>query len=186
METLTSVLVSLRPEIQRRHRRQIRCIGCRVDSDDLYQATCVKAWRARHKCRGSTPAQLRNWVLKIAANEVRSLLDVHLDRECRSVRRTVGEPQPWQASYRDNPVDPLIDAETQAEQAKRVKNALRKVMPSRREVVTLRYIERWPHHRIAKRMGVSVDHSRSMACEGMKQVRELVCAAQLQMADSKH
>ncbi|MCC7334062.1 MAG: RNA polymerase sigma factor [Pirellulaceae bacterium] len=176
MKILAEVLTSVRPVIHRRHRRQLRCIDCRADTDDLYQRVCVRAWRHRDKCRGSTASEIRHWVMAIAANECRELLVEHLDRKRRSLKRT-GRIQlkDWDAEYEDDPLTSLIDAETRVERSELLRAALTQIAPLRREVIERLYIDEWPHKRIAERFGIRVDRSRALASLGLKQVRNMVC-----------
>lgn len=176
MKILVEVLEKVRGDIHRRHRRQLRCIDCRADTDDLYQRVCVRAWRHRDKCRGSTAIEIRRWVKKIAANECRTLLVENLDTKRRSLKRT-GRIQlkDWDAENEDDPLASLIDAETRVERSELAHAALSQIAPLRREVIERLYIDEWPHKRIAERYGIRVDRSRALASLGLKQVRNMVC-----------
>lgn len=178
MDILIDVLASVRAEIHRRHRRQLACIAERADTDDLYQMTCIKAWAARHKCRGSTPAEVRNWVFTISANECRNLLATHLDAAKRTIRRNANrEPHSWEYATRDDPAAKMIAAEQATRERRIARAALRRLPPRRQQVVRLRYLRGWDYPRVAAELGSTVATSRTYVSEGIRQMRELVASA---------
>ena len=62
------LLDNLRPFIESRHARQITRLGARFDMDDLYQTVAMAIFRDWDKCRATTDAERRAWVMRIARN----------------------------------------------------------------------------------------------------------------------
>ncbi len=175
MDILTEVLEDARDVIHRRHRRQLSCIAERVDTDDLYQTVCQRAWRFRSKCRGRTHEEIRHWVMKIAANECRNLLMRHLSAAKRTVRRHANRaPEVWEYFEEVDPPSRMMETEQFEAERRQAREVLKLVHPRKQQVLKLRYLEGWPYRRIATELGTSVERARGLACVGVKRMRELV------------
>jgi RNA polymerase sigma-70 factor, ECF subfamily len=110
------------------------------EAEDAAQEALVRAWRQRDRCRDqSEPAP---WMRSIARNEALRLL------ARRPAVRFSELPPEWSAGGTTEPAEALVERLS-------VTQALARLGPDDRELVTLRYVLDLPQPEIARRLGVA-------------------------------
>jgi RNA polymerase sigma-70 factor, ECF subfamily len=121
--------------------REARRVLPRADAEEAVQEALVRAWTRRHACR--TPEAPAPWVLEIARNETRRLLE----RRSRRFQRAPVEPDPPEPALED-------DALTAATTRVTVQQALARLTDVDRRVLRLRYAHDLTQAEVARRLGV--------------------------------
>lgn len=168
---ITEVLLAMAPEIRRRYRRKMRCLRQRVSVDDLIQDFYLKAWKHRHSCNGTTPAEVRRWLRVVAANVFRATINKHLECANRSLQRerrfTADCPIQCDPSER-------METEEAKQEAKQSARKVIKQLPSRHQLaVKLRFLKELEYHEVASAMGISEHRARSLAATGVRRLRQM-------------
>lgn len=170
---LEDVLLEVRPVISQRYIRSLSSISHRFDVDDLYQSVCIRAFRSISKCNGQTFGEVRNWVLKIAANVFRSAIATHKLSAKRSTNRercvvaTSGdEPhvEPWTEPVESMQV--VVD-----EQCQHMRACIDRLPRSQQRIVVMRFLEQRSYIEIADELGVTVQAARTSVSQAVKRVR---------------
>jgi RNA polymerase sigma-70 factor (ECF subfamily) len=136
----------------------------RVESQDVLQATLLKAFSRFDQFEGTGSNSLMAWLAMIARNEVRDLADYH-GRERRDLRAEV--PIDGYAARLEADVRSLIRKLETDEQQLRLERALERLKPEHREVILLRKYEELSFEEIAQRLGRSPDACRMLLARAM-------------------
>ena len=138
----------------------------RHTAEDVTSEVFLKA--ARHICRfdGRDESQFRNWLYRIATNEVNS----HLRKVTRHRRllRRIGQGPDQTAAIGENP---------DAEQLGRLKEAVLRLKPVYQTIITLRFFENLKPTEIAEVLGCSAGTARSRLARAIAQLRRRLKAA---------
>jgi RNA polymerase sigma-70 factor (ECF subfamily) len=140
-------------------------IRSRTESDDILQATLLKAVVGIGSFRGRSQDSFVAWLARIAANVVRDQVD-HASRR----RRATAAEQPLEdvASGR---LVACIRSQTSRiawdERRERLESALESLAPEHREVIILRKLEELPFSEVAQRLGRSPDACRMLLARAM-------------------
>jgi len=136
----------------------------RVDSQDVLQATLLKAFARFEQFEGSGSNTLMGWLAVIARNEMRDLADYH-----RRGRRDVGAEVPIEehVAWLEADVKTLVRRLELEEQQLRLERALEDLKPDQREVILLRKYEDLSFEEIGARMGRSPDACRMLLARAM-------------------
>jgi RNA polymerase sigma-70 factor (ECF subfamily) len=136
----------------------------RVDSQDVLQATLLKAFTRLDQFEGSGSNTLMGWLAVIARNEVRDLADYH-----RRGRRDVGAEVPIEeeAARLEAEVRTLVRRLDLEEQQLRLERAIDDLKPEHREVILLRKYEDLTFEEIGRRLGRSPDACRMLLARAM-------------------
>jgi RNA polymerase sigma-70 factor (ECF subfamily) len=136
----------------------------RVESQDVLQATLLKAFARLDQFEGSGSNTLMGWLAVIAGNEVRDLADYH-----RRSRRDVGAEVPISdhAARLEADVATLVRRLELEEQQLRLERALDGLKPEHREVILLRKYEDLSFEEIGRRLGRSADACRMLLARAM-------------------
>lgn len=163
-DTVYQTLESLRGLIQSRYGRKIeRCIGSRVDGDDLYQEVCRRVFGAFESITATTQDQLEHWILTIAKNLYVDIVKAAL-ADSRSVARTEGIGE----------FEPAVEDDTYGETIWDALNALA-FIPGRQAIaVRMRYLEQKDYEAIAAELGTTNDGARILVSRGLKQLNRAV------------
>jgi RNA polymerase sigma-70 factor (ECF subfamily) len=136
--------------------------GARDDIDDLVQDTFVRAFQSLDGFRGDS--SFRTWLFTI---ERRLLLDRRRAEKRRPVRVEVQEGDA--ASEYD-----ALDAMVAGEAADRVRQAMRGLSPTQREVFALRVAEGLSYREIAEVVGTTEGAARVHYHNAMRAVKEFL------------
>jgi RNA polymerase sigma-70 factor (ECF subfamily) len=136
----------------------------RIDSQDVLQATLLKAFSRLDQFEGSGSNTLMGWLAMIARNEVRDQVAYH-----KRDRRDVGLDVPLeeQAQRLEADVLNLIRKLELEEQQARLERALDALKPEHREVILLRKYEDLSFEEIGGRLGRSADACRMLLARAM-------------------
>ena len=137
-------------------------LGARDDIDDLVQETFVRAFQSLDGFRGDS--SFRTWLFTI---ERRLLLDRRRAEKRRPVRVEVQEGDA--ASEYD-----ALDAMVAGEAADRVRQAMRELSPTQREVFALRVAEGLSYREIAEVVGTTEGAARVHYHNAMRAVKEFL------------
>jgi RNA polymerase sigma-70 factor (ECF subfamily) len=136
----------------------------RVESQDVLQATLLKAYSRLDQFEGSGTNSLMAWLAKIAQNEIRDLADYH-GRVRRDFRAEV--PIEDYVARLEADVRSLIRKLESDEQQLKLERVLESLKPDHREVILLRKYEELSFEEIARRLGRSPDACRMLLARAM-------------------
>ena len=181
ISVLEDVLLEVRPVISQRYTRSLSGISHRFDVDDLYQVVCARAFRSISKCNGQTFGEVRNWVLKIAANVFRSAIATHKMSAKRSTNRERGVV----GVMGDTPcVEPWTDAAESnrmmvGEQCNHMLACIDRLPKSRQQILVMRFLEQRSYQEISDELGVTIAAARTSVSQSVKCVRGEMCQRNL-------
>jgi RNA polymerase sigma-70 factor (ECF subfamily) len=133
----------------------------RHTAEDVTSEVFLKAARHIHRFSGCDEGQFRNWLYRIATNEINGHLRKTSRRE-RLLRR-----------IRQGPDEPaVIHDDPDAEQVGRVKEAVRRLKPAHQTIITLRFFENLKPTEIAEVLGCSAATARSKLTRAIAQLRK--------------
>jgi RNA polymerase sigma-70 factor (ECF subfamily) len=136
----------------------------RLESQDILQATLLKAFERLDQFEGSGSGSLMAWLAAIARNEIRDQADFHQRK-----RRDLG----MQDSMDGLPAELAAEIRSAVsllhlrEQEARLESALEALEPDHREVIVLRKLEELSFAEIGERMGRSADACRMLLARAM-------------------
>lgn len=172
---LVEVLVDAEPVIKDRYERMLSSISHRFDTDDLYQATCFRAVRSAERCNGTTPVEVHNWVMKIAANACRTAITAHkvsLIRSTRIERISIGVCSDESVGL--DPEDEAVDMQAVAvvrEQCQHMLACIDRLPKQRQSVLRMRYMESLSYDQIAIRLGITEAAARTSVSQALTDAR---------------
>jgi RNA polymerase sigma-70 factor (ECF subfamily) len=136
----------------------------RIESQDVLQATLLKAFARLDQFDGSGSNTLMGWLAVIAGNEMRDLTDYH-----RRSRRDLGAEVPIgdHAARIEADVATLVRRLELEEQQLRLERALDDLKPEHREVILLRKYEELSFEEIGRRLDRSADACRMLLARAM-------------------
>lgn len=135
-----------------------------LDSQDIVQATLLKACQRLADVEGQDAGALWAWLCRIAENEVRDRADAQ-HRQKRDARRDVPADARHEelAAHARSAVSLVILDEA----ARRLERALDTLPADQREVVLLRRYEELPFAEVGRRMGRTEDACRMLLARAM-------------------
>lgn len=153
--------------IVRRHQRQVyqicyRFMHTHEDAADLAQDTFVRAYRGLARFNGN--AALKTWLYRIAVNTCLNRLER---------KRPVMEPIDAEPRV-DTRVEPPDAALARAEDAARVRDAIRRLPPKQRAALVLRTYRELPHDEIADILGSSVGAVKANVFHALANLRKML------------
>lgn len=165
-----SVLVEAEPLIKDRYSRMLSSISYRFDTDDLYQVVCQRAYRSQTRCNGKTSSEIRNWIMKIAANACRTAITAHKVSKIRSTR--VEKLAVGVSSEEENSIDPsdgvdLATREAVKAQCGHMLACLDRLPKQRQQILRLRYLRGMSYEDIAREMGITECAARTSASQAL-------------------
>lgn len=169
-----SVLVEAEPLIKERYSRMLSSISYRFDTDDLYQVVCQRAYRSQSRCKGITTGEIRNWIMKIAANACRTAITAHKISKIRSTR--VEKLSVGVSSEEESSIDPSdgVDLATRAvikAQCGHMLACLDRLPRQRQEILRLRYLRGMAYEEIARQLDITDSAARTSASQALIAVR---------------
>jgi RNA polymerase sigma-70 factor (ECF subfamily) len=145
----------------------------RIESQDVLQATLLKAFTRLEQFDGSGHSSMMHWLGAIARNEIRDQLDYQGRK-----RRDGARNQPLTGELLQVPAL-LLSAVTRIhlkERELQVEGALERLPPDYREVILLRKYEELSYAEIGRQLGKTADASRMLFARAMTALtRELEC-----------
>ena len=144
------------------HHEDVRRVCCAIAADDAIadeavEAAWVVAWKKLDKVHG--PAQLRPWLVSVAANEVRHLL--------RKRRRRSELELPVDAAPEPGGTDPDTGVA-----AVDLRAALSRLDPDDAALLAMRYVVGFDSNELALATGISPSGTRSRIERLLKRLRE--------------
>jgi RNA polymerase sigma-70 factor (ECF subfamily) len=137
----------------------------RIDSQDVLQATLLKAFARLDQFEGSGTNTLMGWLAVIARNEIRDQAAYHR-RERRDVAAEV--PIDNQIERLEANIRTLVRKLELDEQQARLERALDVLKPEHREVILLRKYEDLSFEEIGNRLGKTPDAARMLLARAMQ------------------
>lgn len=142
------------------YRYAYRMLNDQASAEDCVEDTFLRLLIAVRA--GTVPENMRAFLYRIAHNWIadhyrRQPPQVALDENLHS------DP--------DSKVTSLLEAEADRQ---RVRYALLELSEEQRQVIELRFVENWPHTRVAKVLGRSVDATRAVQYRAMKALRQIL------------
>lgn len=173
-DRLVDTLVSLQPTITSRYSRPLSGLSHRFDKDDLYQTTCMRAYRGFASHRGNSDDELKAWVMKIAANVYRSAVSTHAKCAKRSTR--VEQSAVLQLGNDTVGIEPEDSSEAQSpasirEEYQKVLASIDRLPKQRQGVLRMRFIEGRTYKEIAAELGITVNAVRSSVHQALQAAR---------------
>lgn len=135
--------------------------------EDLYQEVSLAV--LRQASRPTDPAKVAPWLYRLA---IRHAINFH---------RKTGRQKRLQHSIQqkvetERPVDhDALDWLVQTEQRSLVGQAIDKLSPKDREILTLKYSENWTYKQLAEHLGASTNTIEYRLIRARKQLRKLLC-----------
>lgn len=123
--------------------------------EDVWQETLLQVWRDRGACEWRGVRDFRRWVLRVAENRIRDLVEG--DRAVKRGGGRVGRSLDPHASATPSVPPPVASTTPSrvasfAEEADRMRLALERIDDDVREVVRLRLFEELPIEEVARRL----------------------------------
>jgi RNA polymerase sigma-70 factor (ECF subfamily) len=136
----------------------------RIESQDVLQATLLKAFLRFEQFEGSGARSLYAWMAAIARNEVRDQRDYHgRQRRDQALLESVGSGLEQLAARVRSEVSRIHLREREM----RLEGALESLKPSQREIIILRKYEDLSFQEIGERLGKSPDACRMLFVRAM-------------------
>jgi len=175
---LVEVLIEAEPLIKDRYTRMLSSISHRFDTDDLYQVTCQRAYRSIARCQGQTPSEVKNWVMKIAANACRTAITAHKVSKIRATRLekiSVGVVD----SDADSSIDPADATDMNAnavirEECRHMIACIDRLPKQRQAVLRMRYLESKSYAEIAAELDITETAARTSLSQALSDARSEV------------
>jgi RNA polymerase sigma-70 factor (ECF subfamily) len=155
----------------------------RLDPSDVVQETLLEADRQRDRFRGETEAARAAWLRRLLADKLADAL-----RRLHADKRDVGREQSLEAALAESSarLGALLAADDSSpsaraerhEQAARLAEALAQLHEAQREAVELRHCRGWSLEAISAHLGRSPAAVAGLLKRGLKQLRELLEAAE--------
>jgi RNA polymerase sigma-70 factor (ECF subfamily) len=159
-----------RLEIGRRLRRK-------VDESDLVQETFLEAHRHFDRFRGTTEAELVNWLRNILAGVVANMLRRYYGTRRRNVRLErdladdLARSSQALAEGLAAPVSSPSERAARREQAVLLADALGRLPAAYQEVIVLSHLEGLTFPEVARRMGRSLDSVKNLWARALARLR---------------
>lgn len=172
---LVAVMVAAEPVIKQRYERMLSSISHRFDTDDLFQVTCQRAYRSIKRCNGTTPAEIHNWLMKIAANACRTAITAHKVSKVRSTK--VEKISIGAASSEETTLDPsdqgtdLAASAAVKEQCQHMLACIDRLPKQRQAVLKLRYLESKSYAEIAAILDITETAARTSVSQALADAR---------------
>lgn len=138
----------------------------RHTAEDVTSEVFLKAARHIHRFSGCDEGQFRNWLYRIATNEINSHLRKTTRRQ-KLLRRICQGPDQTAAN----------SDSSDAEQLGRLKEAVLRLKPAYQTIITLRFFENLKPTEIAEVLGCSAATARSRLARAIAQLRKKLKAA---------
>jgi RNA polymerase sigma-70 factor, ECF subfamily len=138
----------------------------RHTAEDVTSEVFLKAARHVHRFVGRDEGQFRNWLYRIATNEINS----HLRKTTRRqtlLRRICQGPDETA----------VTGGNSDADQADQIKQAVQRLKPAYQTIITLRFFENLKPNEIAEVLGCSAATARSRLARAIAQLRKKLKAA---------
>jgi RNA polymerase sigma-70 factor (ECF subfamily) len=155
----------------------------KVDAADLVQETFLEAHQNWERFRGTTEAELLNWLRRILATRLADLMrrylgsqrrDVRLERELADeLERSSHDLDAGLLAKQDSPSQQVA----QREQGVLLADALALLPEDYREVLILRHLEGYTFPEVAQRMHRSLDAVKSLWMRALDRLRRSVHGA---------
>jgi RNA polymerase sigma-70 factor (ECF subfamily) len=152
----------------------------KVDPSDVVQETFLEAYRHFAQFRGTTEAELVQWLRQILATRLVNLMRRYLDAQGRDVRleqELAADLDHSSQLFAQGLVAPQSSPSHQAmrrEQAVLLAEALEKLPPDYREVLILRHLEGLSFPEVAGRMGRTLNSVKNLWARALAQLRDLL------------
>jgi RNA polymerase sigma-70 factor (ECF subfamily) len=130
-------------------------------AEDVTSEVFLKAAQHRHRFEGLEESQSRNWLFRIATNEINNHLR-KVNRRRKLLHRISQGPDETTVAYED----------ADAEQLSRLKNAVLGLKPRYQTIITLRFFENSKPTEIAEVLGSSAGTVRSQLARAIAQLRK--------------
>lgn len=172
---LVAVLVAAEPVIKDRYTRMLSSISHRFDTDDLYQATCERAVKSIDRCKGTTAAEIHNWLMKIAANACRTAITAHKVSKIRATRLEkipvgMNGEEPTSLDPKDERVD-MNAAAAIKEQTQHMLACIDRLPRQRQSVLRMRYLQGMEYSQIANELDISETAARTSVSQALSDAR---------------
>lgn len=172
---MVAVMVAAEPVIKQRYERMLSSISHRFDTDDLYQVTCQRAYRSVSRCQGTTPAEVHNWLMKIAANACRTAITAHRTSKVRSTK--VEKISIGAANSEGTSLDPsdegvgLSATAAIKEQCQHMLACIDRLPKQRQMVLRLRYLQSKSYSEIAAELDITETAARTSVSQALADAR---------------
>jgi RNA polymerase sigma-70 factor (ECF subfamily) len=152
----------------------------KVDASDLVQETFLAAHRAFGRFRGTTEAELVQWLRQILAANLSNLFRRYLGTQGRDVRleREIADALDRSSILLDRGL--MADQSSPSDQAARreqavlLADALEQLPGDYREAIVLRHLEGLTFPQVAERMGRSLDSVEKLWMRALVRLRQLL------------
>ena len=151
----------------------VGAVGDRTEAEDLVQEVFTRAWRSRGQYDADR-ASLRTWLFAIARNLA---LDVHRARGRRPLLLDGGSDGPAGAAL-DDAREPSHGPEEDVVERLRVAEALARLSPEHREVITAVHLQGRTYRELALATGVGVATLRTRMHYGLRVMRAVLDEAE--------
>ena len=179
-EALGSLLVGYRRYVElMAHIQRDRSVQPKIAPSDIAQETFVQALRSFDQFRGSTEAELLQWLRSIAASKM-AMASRHFHTQKHDVRlegRLGDEMDRWSdrvATWLTPEGSSPSQQASRREQAVVLANALAELGADYREVILLRHFDELQFSDIAARMGRSINSVKNTWARAIRKLRELI------------
>ena len=157
-----------------------RTLRVKVDPSDLVQEAFLEAHRSFQSFRGTTEAELMDWLRRILASRLVAVLrrygakrrDVHLERRLSEELKRSSEAAEALVRLGSSPSKDVA----RQEDAARLAAVLEQLAPGYREVILVRHMEGLTFPQVAERMGRSVDSVKKLWVRGLASLRRALGA----------
>jgi RNA polymerase sigma-70 factor (ECF subfamily) len=139
-----------------------RKMGWREDAQDLEQEVYLGFQKAAREGRLKNPGHLGAFIARICANKVADYF------EARS--KVVSLENSREPRADDNPEDDVVDLE----EREQLDSAFEELGWLDQKILTLRYVEGWPHAKIAVFLGLSEANVRKRASRSVARLKRIV------------
>jgi RNA polymerase sigma-70 factor (ECF subfamily) len=164
----------------------------RMTPEDVWQETLLHAWRDRKSCRCQSSEAFRKWLLQVAENRIRDLVDA-----ANAAKRGAGRTalslaeMSGHTSVDDAAASAWVASTTpsriavHAEQARAMEAALATLPSQLRDVVRQRLFEELTMPEVAERLGIGLSAAKHRFREGASIYRRELAAVLGRTAGSK-
>ncbi len=174
-DQLVSTLAECESTIHARFRRRLAFVNQRMDTDDLFQITCMRALKSFATCKASNEDELKHWVLTIARNSCETEVTRHLGTDSRSLRReqcaigvgTGEDSTGFNPSYESEPDVGMILAEEFGSAISR----LDRIPKIQQRALEMRYLDQEDYTEIAEELACTENAARLLVSRGAAAVR---------------
>lgn len=178
-DQLFAVIDEVEPTIRERYSSKLRTLAKRFDTDDLMQSVRLRAYRAIGSCEASSDdAELKHWVLKIAANAYKTEVETHVGTGKRSTKRESGSVE----LVATHAAVKTVDSTEMAESAAEIIALLNELPATQAKAVRMSYLDGREYSDIAAELGTTVNAVRLLVSRGLKVLRSLSTPYGFQLA----